>query len=65
MKMLLLHAPICVIVVCMVSAETKRQLLANWFRLLSENVSLGLQPGGLYFFTRNMSFLVAFVVGEK
>jgi aspartyl aminopeptidase len=46
-------------------AEAKRQLLAAGFKLLSENDDWDLQPGGRYFFTRNMSCLVAFAVGEK
>jgi aspartyl aminopeptidase len=48
-----------------VSAEAKRQLLAAGFELLSENDDWDLQPGGRYFFTRNMSCLVAFAVGAK
>ncbi|KAF7026395.1 hypothetical protein CFC21_038505 [Triticum aestivum] len=47
------------------TAEAKRQLLAAGFELLSENDDWDLQPGGRYFFTRNMSCLVAFAVGEK
>uniref|UniRef100_A0ACD6ASB8 Uncharacterized protein n=1 Tax=Avena sativa TaxID=4498 RepID=A0ACD6ASB8_AVESA len=47
------------------TAEVKRQLLAAGFELLSENDDWDLQPGGRYFFTRNMSCLVAFAVGEK
>ncbi|KAL6616783.1 hypothetical protein ACP70R_039053 [Stipagrostis hirtigluma subsp. patula] len=47
------------------TAEAKRQLLAAGFKLLSENDDWDLQPGGRYFFTRNMSCLVAFAVGEK
>jgi aspartyl aminopeptidase len=49
----------------LVSAEAKRQLLDAGFELLSENGDWDLQPGGRYFFTRNMSCLVAFAVGEK
>ncbi|KAG6483447.1 hypothetical protein ZIOFF_060094 [Zingiber officinale] len=45
-------------------AEAKRQLIAAGFRLLNENDEWDLQPGGRYFFTRNMSCLVAFAVGE-
>jgi aspartyl aminopeptidase len=48
-----------------VSAEAKRQLLAAGFELLSESDDWDLQPGGRYFFTRNMSCLVAFAVGAK
>jgi len=54
---LLLHA--CV------PAEAKRQLLDAGFKLLSESDDWDLQPGGRYFFTRNMSCLVAFAIGEK
>ncbi|KAH0861574.1 hypothetical protein HID58_089835 [Brassica napus] len=47
------------------TAEAKRQLLAAGFHLLSENEDWNLKPGGRYFFTRNMSCLVAFAVGDK
>ncbi|KAM1229828.1 hypothetical protein ACFX15_039464 [Malus domestica] len=47
------------------TAEAKRQLIAAGFHLLSENDEWDLKPGGRYFFTRNMSCLVAFAVGEK
>ncbi|KAK7279550.1 hypothetical protein RJT34_24603 [Clitoria ternatea] len=47
------------------TAEAKRQLLAAGFHLLNENQHWDLKPGGRYFFTRNMSCLVAFAVGEK
>ncbi|XP_072979895.1 probable aspartyl aminopeptidase [Typha angustifolia] len=47
------------------TAEAKRQLLAAGFHLLNENDDWDLQPGGRYFFTRNMSCLVAFAIGEK
>ncbi|KAM7463808.1 hypothetical protein LguiA_031929 [Lonicera macranthoides] len=47
------------------TAEAKRQLIAAGFHLLSENDEWELKPGGRYFFTRNMSCLVAFAVGEK
>ncbi|KAE8766419.1 putative aspartyl aminopeptidase [Hordeum vulgare] len=47
------------------SIEGKRQLLAAGFELLSENDDWNLQLGGRYFFTRNMSCLVAFAVGEN
>ncbi|XP_077235795.1 Zn-dependent exopeptidases superfamily protein isoform X2 [Tasmannia lanceolata] len=47
------------------TAEAKRQLLAAGFHLLNENDEWDLKPGGRYFFTRNMSSLVAFAVGEK
>jgi aspartyl aminopeptidase len=46
-------------------AEAKRQLLDAGFKLLSESDDWDLQPGGRYFFTRNMSCLVAFAIGEK
>ncbi|KHG01889.1 Aspartyl aminopeptidase [Gossypium arboreum] len=47
------------------TAEAKRQLIAAGFHLLNENDEWDLRPGGRYFFTRNMSCLVAFAVGEK
>ncbi|CAI9091338.1 OLC1v1026347C2 [Oldenlandia corymbosa var. corymbosa] len=47
------------------TAEAKRQLLAAGFHLLNENDEWDLKPGGRYFFTRNMSSLVAFAIGEK
>ncbi|CAN1298032.1 Probable aspartyl aminopeptidase [Linum perenne] len=47
------------------TAEAKRQLLAAGFHLLNENDDWDLKPGGRYFFTRNMSCLVAFAIGEK
>ncbi|WCJ19082.1 Aspartyl aminopeptidase [Euphorbia peplus] len=47
------------------TAEAKRQLIAAGFHLLNENDEWDLKPGGRYFFTRNMSCLVAFAVGEK
>ncbi|KAL9268483.1 putative aspartyl aminopeptidase [Drosera capensis] len=46
-------------------AEAKRLLLDAGFHLLSENEEWDLKPGGRYFFTRNMSSLVAFAIGEK
>ncbi|MBA0842883.1 hypothetical protein Goarm_000121 [Gossypium armourianum] len=49
----------------MYTAEAKRQLIAAGFHLLNENDEWDLRPGGRYFFTRNMSCLVAFAVGEK
>ncbi|KAJ4831745.1 hypothetical protein Tsubulata_031017 [Turnera subulata] len=42
-----------------------QQLLAAGFHLLSETDEWDLKPGGRYFFTRNMSCLVAFAIGEK
>lgn len=47
------------------AAEAKRQLIAAGFHLLNENDEWDLKPGGRYFFTRNMSSLVAFSIGEK
>ncbi|KAL4576745.1 hypothetical protein LXL04_012844 [Taraxacum kok-saghyz] len=47
------------------TAEAKRQLIDAGFHLLSENDEWDLKPGGRYFFTRNMSCLVAFSIGEK
>ncbi|XP_010694703.1 probable aspartyl aminopeptidase isoform X2 [Beta vulgaris subsp. vulgaris] len=47
------------------TAEAKRQLLAAGFHLLNESEEWELKPGGRYFFTRNMSSLVAFSIGEK
>jgi aspartyl aminopeptidase len=47
------------------AAEAKRQLIAAGFHLLNENDEWDLKPGGRYFFTRNMSCLVAFAIGEK
>lgn len=47
------------------TAEAKRQLIAAGFHLLNENEEWNLKPGGRYFFTRNMSCLVAFAVGQK
>ncbi|XP_074290089.1 putative aspartyl aminopeptidase isoform X2 [Silene latifolia] len=47
------------------TAEAKRQLLSAGFDLLDESEEWDLKPGGRYFFTRNMSSLVAFAVGEK
>ncbi|KAG2672387.1 hypothetical protein I3760_13G038200 [Carya illinoinensis] len=47
------------------AAEAKRQLIDAGFHLLNENDEWDLKPGGRYFFTRNMSSLVAFAIGEK
>ncbi|CAM8886965.1 unnamed protein product [Rhodiola kirilowii] len=47
------------------TAEAKKQLIAAGFHLLNENDEWDLKPGGRYFFTRNMSSLVAFAIGEK
>ncbi|XAR64946.1 Aspartyl aminopeptidase [Bertholletia excelsa] len=47
------------------TAEAKQKLIAAGFHLLNENDEWELKPGGRYFFTRNMSCLVAFAIGEK
>ncbi|GAB4855160.1 hypothetical protein Ancab_023786 [Ancistrocladus abbreviatus] len=47
------------------TAEAKRQLLDAGFHLLNETEEWNLKPGGRYFFTTNMSSLVAFAIGEK
>ncbi|KDO42028.1 hypothetical protein CISIN_1g009941mg [Citrus sinensis] len=47
------------------TAEAKRLLIDAGFELLNENDEWELKPGGGYFFTRNMSCLVAFAVGQK
>ncbi|XP_071721720.1 probable aspartyl aminopeptidase [Rutidosis leptorrhynchoides] len=47
------------------TAEAKRQLITSGFQYLNENDEWDLKPGGRYFFTRNMSCLVAFSIGEK
>lgn len=47
------------------TAEAKRQLIAAGYHLLNENDEWDLKPGGRYLFTRNMSCLVAFAVGEN
>lgn len=47
------------------AAEAKQQLITAGFHLLNENDEWDLKPGGRYFFTRNMSCLIAFAVGEK
>lgn len=46
-------------------AEAKKLLIDAGFHLLSENEEWDLKPGGRYFFTRNMSCLIAFAIGEK
>ena len=43
--------------------EGSRRLLAAGFEKLSEREQWALRPGGRYFFTRNLSTLVAFAVG--
>ena len=47
-----------------VRAAAKRLVLAG-FEELTEDEAWDLRPGGRYFFTRNMSALVAFAVGAK
>ena len=50
----------------LIATEAKRQLIDAGFHLLNENDhEWDLKPGGRYFFTRNMSCLVAFAVGDK
>ncbi|KAJ8900109.1 hypothetical protein K2173_024225 [Erythroxylum novogranatense] len=46
------------------TAEAKRQLIGAGFELLNEKDEWQLKPGGRYFFTRNMSSLVAFAIGD-
>ncbi|KAK7391447.1 hypothetical protein VNO78_19863 [Psophocarpus tetragonolobus] len=46
------------------TAEAKRELLSAGFHMLDEKQEWDLKPGGRYFFSRNMSCLVAFAVGE-
>lgn len=45
--------------------EASRRLLAAGFTHITERDAWSLQPGGKYFFTRNMSTIVAFAVGKK
>jgi aspartyl aminopeptidase len=47
------------------TAESARMLTEAGFTRLSERDEWALKPGGRYFFTRNMSSIVAFAVGEK
>ena len=47
------------------TAESARMLTQAGFTRLSERDEWDLKPGGKYFFTRNMSSIVAFAVGEK
>lgn len=47
------------------TATTARKLEAAGFVRLSERDEWNLVPGGKYFFTRNMSSIVAFAVGAK
>lgn len=45
--------------------ESARRLLAAGFSHIAEKDAWALQPGGKYFFTRNMSTLVAFAIGKR
>ncbi|GLI59309.1 hypothetical protein VaNZ11_001163 [Volvox africanus] len=45
--------------------EAARRLVAAGFTPISEREPWSVQPGGRYFFTRNMSTVVAFAVGAK
>jgi aspartyl aminopeptidase len=47
------------------AAEAKRQLLKAGFEQLNEEQEWAVQPGGRYFFTRNMSSIFAFAIGQK
>jgi len=47
------------------TAEAKRQLLKAGFEQLNEEQEWAVQPGGRYFFTRNMSSIFAFAIGQK
>ncbi|XP_024381108.1 probable aspartyl aminopeptidase isoform X3 [Physcomitrium patens] len=47
------------------TAEAKRQLLKAGFQQLNEEQEWTVQPGGRYFFTRNMSSIFAFAIGQK
>ncbi|XP_024535841.1 probable aspartyl aminopeptidase isoform X2 [Selaginella moellendorffii] len=45
--------------------EAKKLLLDAGFLQLNEEDEWSIEPGGRYFFTRNMSTLVAFAIGQK
>ena len=45
--------------------EASRRLSAVGFQKLSEKQEWNLKPGGRYYFTRNLSTIVAFAVGAK
>lgn len=45
--------------------ESKKMLLQAGFCQLSESEEWNVKPGGRYFFTRNMSSIVAFAIGQK
>ncbi|KAH8934930.1 hypothetical protein BDL97_17G005600 [Sphagnum fallax] len=47
------------------TAEARRHLLDAGFQQLSECDEWALQPGGHYFFIRNMSSIFAFAIGHK
>jgi len=45
--------------------EASRRLASVGFQKLSEKQEWKLKPGGRYYFTRNLSTIVAFAVGAK
>ncbi len=45
--------------------EASKRLAAVGFEKLSEKQTWVLRPGGRYYFTRNLSTIVAFAVGSK
>ncbi|PNW77411.1 hypothetical protein CHLRE_10g435300v5 [Chlamydomonas reinhardtii] len=45
--------------------EASRRLVAAGFTPISEREPWSVQPGGRYFFTRNLSTIVAFAVGQQ
>nr|XP_024356341.1 probable aspartyl aminopeptidase isoform X2 [Physcomitrium patens] len=47
------------------TAETRNHLLSSGFQEISECEEWAVQPGGRYFFTRNMCSIYAFAVGHK
>lgn len=55
----------CAYILNSFSAEAKRQLLKAGFEQLNEEQEWAVQPGGRYFFTRNMSSIFAFGIGQK
>ena len=50
---------------CDITEEASRRLAAVGFQKLSEKQEWKLKPGGRYYFTRNLSTIVAFAVGAK
>ena len=48
-----------------VTEEASRRLAAVGFQKRSERQEWKLKPGGRYYFTRNLSTIVAFAVGAK